>query len=106
MIPMRDYVRNTLDREMGRVSSNSIEAEAVEELQKLVIEKEDGVFMWVSFALQSLLSGTRNNQDFEVLMGRLVNLPSEVTQLYQHMWHRLTEDEKRYRQEASFSIPS
>lgn len=98
---MRIYVRDTLDREIGRFFPHSIKAEDIKEFHRLIIKKADGVFLWVSFALRSLLKGMRNEDDFEVLTKRLWELPSGMTQLYEHMWRRLNGDEKRYRQDAS-----
>lgn len=78
---MRSYVRDTLDRESGRYLLYSIEAEVV----------ADGVFLWVSFAIQSLLNEMRNENEFEMFKEILQELPSEMIRLYQHMWHRLNE---------------
>ena len=98
---MRIYVKDTLSREIARHLPYSIKVEDVEEFETLVVEKADGVFLWVNFALKSLLNGMRNEDEFEMLEKRLKELPSGMTQLYEHMWRRLNEDEKRYRQEAS-----
>ena len=63
--------------------------------------KADGVFLWVHFALNSLLKGMRNEDDFQMLIMRLEELPSGMEQLYLQMWRRLNGDEQRYHQEAS-----
>ena len=68
---------------------------------QLMIEKADGVFLWVHYALSSLLKGTRNEDDPDCLEDRIEELPSEMGQLYLQMWKRLNGDEQRYRDEAA-----
>ena len=66
-----------------------------------MIEKADGVFLWVHYALSSLLKGTRNEDDLDCLEDRIEELSSEMGQLYLQMWKRLNGDEQRYRDEAA-----
>lgn len=98
---MRIHVKDTLDRETARYLPYSIKAENVEEFEMLIVEKADGVFLWVNFALRNLLNGMRNEENFEMLKEKLEKIPRGMTRLYHHMWHRLNENKNRYRQEAS-----
>ena len=98
---MKMCIKDTLDRVYEKYPPNSIEAKDIDDFTCLMTEKADGVFLWVQFALTSLLKGLRNEDDFQVLLMRLEELPSGMEQLYQQMWRRLNGDEQRYREEAS-----
>ena len=98
---MEICIMDRLDDMRERYPSIIINAEDIDEFLRLMTRKADGVFLWVYFALNSLLRGMRNEDDFEVLLERLDELPSGMEQLYQQMWRRLNGDEQRYRAEAS-----
>lgn len=98
---MQLYIRDTLRPVYAKYPPKSIKEGVIDKFIKLMGKKADGVFLWVHYALKSLLRGLRNEDDFEVLLMRLEELPSGMEQLYQQMWHRLNGDEQRYREEAS-----
>ena len=98
---MEICIRDRLDRVYEMYPSIRIEAADIERFFRLMTWKADGVFLWVYFALNSLLKGMRNEDDFEVLLTRLEELPTGMERLYQQMWLRLNGDEERYRREAS-----
>ena len=75
--------------------------ERFEEVVKSMKHKSDGVFLWVHYALSSLIRGVRNEDDFNDLLSRIDELPSGMQQLYLQMWQRLNGDEQRYRDEAA-----
>ncbi|KAL9615767.1 MAG: hypothetical protein Q9160_009276, partial [Pyrenula sp. 1 TL-2023] len=73
-------------------------------ISNLMFQKAGDVFLWVHFALNSLQAGFRYEDDFQTLRERAEELPSEIEQLYQTMWHRLhkdVKDEQPYREEAT-----
>ena len=98
---MKICIRDRLDRVYKLYPSMTIKTGDIEEFFRLMTEKADGVFLWVYFALNSLLKGMRNEDDFEVLLIRLEELPTGMERLYEQMWLRLNGDEERYRREAS-----
>lgn len=98
---MKSCISNTLDDVYKLCPSKSIETKDIKKFTRLMTEKADGVFLWVHFALRSLLKGLRNEDDFQVLLMRVEELPSEMEQLYEQMWRRLNGDEMRYQHEAS-----
>ena len=98
---MQLYITDSLQLAYERYPSNSIGAEDIDEFTNTMTDKADGVFLWVHLAMNSLLRGLRNEDDFGVLLQRLEGLPSGMEQLYQQMWQRLNGDEQLYRQEAS-----
>ena len=63
--------------------------------------KDDGVFLWVALATQSLLRGSRNLDEPETLLQRIQQLPAGMYDLYKEMWKRQNDDEALYQQDAS-----
>jgi hypothetical protein len=54
-------------------------------LQSEVIEKAEGVFLWVQIVVKSLLLGIRQEDDIEMLRQRLIAMPPRVEDLYLHI---------------------
>ena len=98
---MESCIKDRLDSMREKYPSVTIKAKDIDRFLHLMTQKADGVFLWVHFALKSLLRGMRNEDDFEVLLDRLNELPSGMEQLYQQMWLRLNGDEQRYHKQAS-----
>ncbi|KAL8790856.1 MAG: hypothetical protein Q9195_006181 [Heterodermia aff. obscurata] len=71
------------------------------DLIEFIVNRADGVFLWVHYALRSLRRGLMKHDDWEELMTRLKALPNKIEALYHTMWLRLNEDEKIYREEAA-----
>jgi hypothetical protein len=55
------------------------------ELVSRVVERAEGVFLWVVLVVRSLLSSIHNSDDFQELENRLEHTPSNVMELYRHM---------------------
>jgi hypothetical protein len=76
-----------------------------EKLQRKVIdeilERADGVFLWVHLVLKSLLSGKAHVDSYEQLSKRIRRLPRELENLYKETWKRHGEDESLYLEEAA-----
>ena len=66
--------------------------------------KADGVFLWVSLALKSIVRGWSSDDSPVELMKRLEALPGDLQQLYQEMWKRLNDDKQIYSQDAAFFL--
>jgi hypothetical protein len=66
-----------------------------------IVNKANGVFLWVSLALKSLQRGITNGDDPTKLMERLRALPSELGKLYEEMLRRLGDDQDLYSQESA-----
>lgn len=57
----------------------------VRELVGTVIYKAEGVFLWVTLVVTSLLKGCSQRDGFPQLLKRLNTFPSDLNQLYEHM---------------------
>ncbi|KAL9001673.1 MAG: hypothetical protein Q9188_005356 [Gyalolechia gomerana] len=98
---IRLCIRDSLHDARTRCSPTTVDEERLGDIVEVMTEKADGVFLWVHYALSSLIRGMRNEDDFEDLLDRIEELPRGMSQLYSQMWNRLNEDEQRYRDEAA-----
>lgn len=71
------------------------------EVRRLLVEKAEGVFLWLVLALESVKRGLRNNDGQGTIHSRLEKLPSDLENLYEEMWDRLGEDKAIYQHEAA-----
>ncbi|KAL8650778.1 MAG: hypothetical protein Q9226_005002 [Calogaya cf. arnoldii] len=93
-------IRDSLQHARTRCSPSAVDDDRVEEIVWIMFKKAEGVFLWVHYALSSVMRGMSNDDSFEELLDRLEELPSGVYQLYTQMWNR-TEDQQRYHNEAA-----
>lgn len=94
-------IRTTLDETRNWCLPASIDDEYLEDIIETIANKADGVFLWVQYALSSLIRGMRNEDTIEDLLRRIEQLPSGMHQLYLQMWNRLNEDKQQYQDEAA-----
>lgn len=81
--------------------SERLSVETHRRLSEEVVEKSQGVFLWLYLVIRSLKSGIRNGDSEKMLLDRLHELPSELEQLYADMWQRLNENHSVYRKTAA-----
>ncbi|CAJ0543721.1 Ff.00g038930.m01.CDS01 [Fusarium sp. VM40] len=70
-------------------------------LTDMLLQKAEGVFLWIRVATQSVMRGVKNEDSEKVLVSRLEQLPERLEDLYYDMWKRLGEDESIYRTSAA-----
>lgn len=76
------YVRENLRRNTHwTYLSNGSPSEAVSLMQEIV-QKTDGVFLWVVLVIRSLITGLRNGDEFLHLRHRLAQLPAQLEGLF------------------------
>jgi hypothetical protein len=73
----------------------------LEEFAASLLEKAQGVFLWLALATKSVTNGIMNGDDQETLSQRLQELPEELESLYQTMWERLNGNNRVYRETAA-----
>jgi NACHT domain len=95
-----EYVSSELEKacHRGRVS---VDVPARGELVHLIVEKADGVFLWVRIALKNIFEGLSKHDTFDQLLRRVSRLPADIERLYEDMLQRLGEDWELCRQEAA-----
>jgi hypothetical protein len=70
-------------------------------LIKTVLERADGVFLWVHLVLRSLRRGGVHIDSYKQLSERITHIPSKLEELYKESWSRHGEDETLYRVQAA-----
>lgn len=84
---IKTYVADRL-KEPNTVGDQTTSWQARHERQKLIsniVDRADGVFLWVKFALATVLQGLRNDDSHDELQHRLREMPKELDMLYRHM---------------------
>lgn len=94
-------IRTTLEYTRTQCLPAFIDETYLDWIISTIAKKADGVFLWVHYALSSLVRGMRNEDTFKDLLRRIQQLPSGMHQLYLQMWNRLNEDKKQYQEEAA-----
>lgn len=67
----------------------------------VLVERAEGVFLWLVLAVQSINRGLSNGDSFEDLHKRVISLPRGLNDLYKDMWQRLNDDCDLYRESAA-----
>ncbi|PMD21752.1 hypothetical protein NA56DRAFT_748726 [Hyaloscypha hepaticicola] len=79
------YVMGELNHHGAFQRLSSENPEAAPAFTREILEKADGVFLWVNLVVRSLLSGIRNRDGLEDLWERLRAMPKELEPLYSHL---------------------
>ena len=95
------YIRDELERCYTYNSFAAVDEVGVSKIVDTMIEKADGVFLWVHYAIKSVTRGFQRVDNLEELLDRIRELPNGMHQLYLQMWERLNGDDQRYRDEAA-----
>ncbi|KAL9108461.1 MAG: hypothetical protein Q9227_006795 [Pyrenula ochraceoflavens] len=98
---MDECIREALQRALSRYRPLSVSEEDIRIFTREIRSKAEGVFLWVHFALESLIKGMHNEDGLQTLLERLEELPSGMEQLYLEMWRRQNGNDQRYREEAA-----
>jgi hypothetical protein len=91
------YVKNKLEED-GRFAQLQSEDDRYQELILDIVNKADGVFLWVFLVVRSLLHGLTNADRIRDLQRRLEELPSDLEKYFQYM---LDSVDKVYWEEAA-----
>ena len=70
-------------------------------LRNKIVDKADGVFLWVELVVKSQVVGIRNEDSLKILQERFDSLPTEVEGLYSRMLSRI---DKLYYREAAWYL--
>jgi hypothetical protein len=60
-----------------------------DEIRTEIVEKSQGVFLWVHLVVRSLLEGLRNQDSLKLLRKRLRAFPSDLNEFFRHMFDSL-----------------
>jgi hypothetical protein len=79
------YVSDKFERNTAFRDLESEEPESALLLRNEVVEKAEGVFLWVKIVVNSLLLGLTNEDHIEILRERLRLMPPELIPLYRYL---------------------
>jgi hypothetical protein len=68
---------------------------------KDLVKKAEGVFLWLTLAVQSINRGLDNGESLTEIRKRMESLPQRLNDLYKDMWERLNDDCDIYRESAA-----
>ncbi|KAK3386361.1 hypothetical protein B0T20DRAFT_457643 [Sordaria brevicollis] len=72
-----------------------------DEIIDMVIDRSEGVFLWVHLVLRRIHNGREAICSLDEVLKRIENLPRGLENLYKETWQRHGEDEENYRAEAA-----
>lgn len=68
---------------------------------EMLVEKAEGVFLWLVLAIQSINRGSSKGESLEDLHKRIRSFPKALHDFYKDMWERLDDDRDLYRESAA-----
>jgi hypothetical protein len=92
------YVHQKLATHVSMRKFAACQGHLVDQLAGQIVGRANGVFLWVSLVVRSLLDGFRNEDSMEDLYRRLDELPFDLQELYRLMWLKMN---PLYRQQAA-----
>lgn len=97
-IDIRNYAAAAVQDLMRLRNEDEIDASLANRLEKTLIRKAEGVFLWLKLVAASLRRGLERGDSWDDLQKRLEELPTDISKLYSEMWMRLNANTKTYRQ--------
>ena len=97
----KDIQRYVTDRFQDVPQLKSMTRDYQKEMSQLkedIVDKAQGVFLWVSLAVKDQIRGLRNGDSPEMLQARLALLPPKIKDVYLRMLHQI---DPPYQQEAT-----
>jgi hypothetical protein len=86
---IRNYTRDKIELDTRMQQLIMREPRIAAGLVEEIVTKANGVFLWVRMVVQSLLRGLRNGDDLSTLRKRVECLPSDLEDLYRHLFRRV-----------------
>ena len=84
------FVRETFDTNPAYKVFSAINRDVAQTIARRIEEKARGVFLWVSVVTRLLSESLEDGYTAAELLEVLDSLPSEVSDLYQRLWHRMS----------------
>lgn len=92
------YVRDHFGGSEGFRELRAMQTTAADALIRDVVDKAQGVFLWIKVVVAALLEGLSEGDRLAELQRTLDDLPEDLSQLFQAIWDRI---DSRYHDEAS-----
>ena len=98
---IRRYVNDSFQKVPQLVSMALKNEYEMNKVKGQIVDRAEGVFLWVSLAVKDQIRGLRNDDSPEQLQERLARLPNEIEGIYTRMLDRI---DKTYLREASLLL--
>ncbi|KAM6527188.1 hypothetical protein FSOLCH5_003260 [Fusarium solani] len=92
------FVDQQISEHHSSQTMSSNDRSLINSLKNEIVENSAGVFLWVYLVVRSLLEGLNNRDSIDELRKRILELPTELEDLYLYMWIRIP---KRYQPQVS-----
>ncbi|KAM0436643.1 hypothetical protein ACHAPT_002352 [Fusarium lateritium] len=92
------FVDQQISEHQSSRTMTSHDQSLIEFLKDEIVENSAGVFLWVYLVVRSLLEGLNNGDSIDELRKRILELPTDLEDLYLYMWIRVP---KRYQPQVS-----
>ncbi|KAM0559807.1 hypothetical protein ACHAPJ_003755 [Fusarium lateritium] len=90
-----------IQKETHHLLPNShISSESFRRLRRQLVDKAQGVFLWLHLARRSIIEGIENHDSEHMLFERLEQTPGDLEDLYADMWQRSNANGTVYRDTA------
>ncbi|CVK94918.1 uncharacterized protein FMAN_13202 [Fusarium mangiferae] len=80
--------------------NGQVSLEFYDRLRQQLVDKAQGVFLWLHLATRSIIEGIQNNDSENMLSIRLHELPRDLEKLYIDMWQRSNAESNVYQETA------
>lgn len=100
---IRNYVEEMLGQDRKFLELKSDDSESCESLISEVVNKAQGVFLWVMLVVRSLRQGLRNEDRFSDLQKRLHKIPSDLEEYFAQIFNSI-DPFYRYQAVAMFRL--
>ncbi|XXH01487.1 hypothetical protein Hte_007847 [Hypoxylon texense] len=80
--------------------STSISKDELDNAANAIVDKAEGVFLWVRVVLAAIEQGVLNGDDFQDLQRKISAFPAELRDLYQHLFDSIPEYDRHKAFEA------
>ncbi|KAI0116243.1 hypothetical protein F4776DRAFT_637303 [Hypoxylon sp. NC0597] len=93
----RDDIKTFVTDRFDEISdlSTSVNKEDLDTLAEVIVNKAEGVFLWVRVVLAAIEQGVLNGDDFQDLREKVDAFPSELNDLYQHLFDSIPEYDRQ-----------
>ena len=95
------YVLDSIPSMPKSHSSSLRDGQITSEIAREIVERANGVFLWVSLAVKDQMEGIRNDDNPGTLWERLRTMPPEIEDVYVHLLNRIS---KVYKAETAQSL--
>ncbi|EGU85092.1 hypothetical protein FOPG_12463 [Fusarium oxysporum f. sp. conglutinans race 2 54008] len=95
-----DMLQFVRDRFHQLLPNSQVSSESSQDICRKLVDKAQGVFLWVHLASRSIIDGIENVDSEDMLLARLNALPGDLENLYIDMWQRMNARSPVYQETA------